>query len=140
MKNRLRALLFRSFDTELTSDEKKQFDEALGASETLRQEQERLVIMRRVFGKVKPSFRPFFAERVIHRLEANRGREMLIDPFFESLLAFFRPVVITVIVLIIITLSINAVRNNGNVMAGVVTQTDVSLEEAFNPVYTWLGE
>ncbi len=140
MKNKLRALLFRSFDTELTSDEKKQLDDALGASEALRQEQERLVSMRRIFGKVKPSFRPFFAERVIRRLEATRGQETLVDPFFESLLAFFRPVVITVIILIIIALSVNAVRNNGNVMAGVMTQTDVSLEEAFNPVYTWLEE
>lgn len=140
MNEKIHELLLRSFDTELTSDERNRLDESLHASESLRLEQEQIKIMREVIRKgAFQSFRPFFAERVMHRIQSMRQSREEFEPFFESLMTIFRPVFIAAAVLIVIMLSFNAVRHNGALMAGVL-EPDISIEEAFDPVYEWIQE
>jgi len=141
MDEKMCELLLRSFDANLTPDEQILLDEALAISDTLRLEQEQINIVRDAIGQgASHSFRPFFAERVMQRIQSSVKSYERLDPFFESLMAAFRPVMIAAGVLIAIMLSYNAVRHDGALMAGVLTEPDVSLEEAFDPVYDWIQE
>lgn len=138
MDKKNHELLLKSFDAALTSEEQARLNAALSASETLRLEQERIWRMRDAVGRgAARSFRPFFAERVIQRIQTT-ARENT-ESFSDSLMALFRPVLIAAAVLIAVMLSYNAVRHDGALMAGVLEQ-DVTLEEAFDPVYEWIEE
>lgn len=138
MSETIHALLLRSFDAELTTDEQSRLDEALADSESLKLEQEQLKIMRDAIGRgASRSFRPFFAERVMNRIQTIQQDALVFDPFFESLKNLFKPVLITAVVLIAIMMSYNAVRHEGTLLA---SESSVTLEEAFDPVYEWIQE
>ena len=66
----------------------------------------------------------------------QQGTEVF-DPFFESLKNLFKPVIIAAAVLIVVMLSYNAVRHEGTLLA---SESNVTLEEAFDPVYEWIQE
>jgi len=134
MKNEDLELLYRSFDDSLTPEEQKQLDEALTHSKALREEKTRIVTMRKaVSGNAARSFKPYFAERVMQRIEKTRQEQTKQDPFFESLLAVFRPVAMGAAVLMIILLTYNMIKSDRLSLAGAFAEPEVTLEEAFDP-------
>lgn len=140
MKETIHALLLRSFDSKLAAEEQARLDRALKESESLRLDQEQLKVMRSAIRQgASRSFRPFFAERVMRRIESSVQARERLDPFFESLMAVFKPVMIAAGILIVIMLSYNAVRHDGALVAG-VAEPDVSIEDAFDPAYDWIQE
>jgi anti-sigma factor RsiW len=90
MKPKLLDLLYRSFDGVLSETERADLENALARSPELREEKKRLEAMRRLVASgTARSFKPFFAARVLQRINAMAGQQ---EDFFESLIWMFRRV------------------------------------------------
>lgn len=139
MKESIHDLLLRSFDSDLSAKEQKQLDEALTQSEVLRLEKEQMTILRQTIGQGGTAkFKPFFAERVMHRIQAEEAPSLSED-FFSSLNSLFRPVAFATILLIVAMVSFNAVKKDV-IISSALDSPDVSLEEVFNPMVDWIKE
>ena len=107
MDSNLYNLLLRSFDDRLTDSERRRLDSALRSSEELRTAKEEIVALRRRLQGVKRgTFKPFFAERVMERLN---NPELSMAEYFVSV---FRDVAIGAAVLVIICSAYNISREN----------------------------
>jgi hypothetical protein len=90
MNDRMRRLLYRSFDTSLTRRERATLDEALRTDPELRTERDSITSLRTAAPAVAAqSFGPFFAERVMARVAAEAADE---SAGYASLFAVFRPI------------------------------------------------
>ncbi len=133
----IREILYRSFDESLTPEEDQILQEALEKSKTLREEKESIAIMRQsVSDSAAKSFEPFFAERVMQKIQTSSKIEKGNDPFFESLFNLFRPLALGAAVLTIILLSYNIIKSDRVSLAGAFAEPVVTLEEAFDPALT----
>ncbi len=95
MAKKILKLLYRSFDDELNPNEKERLDHALKGSEDLRKEKERILAQRQDIAESSaPSFSPFFAERVMNRIESLGRDKNALESFYETLLLMFRRFVI----------------------------------------------
>lgn len=129
-------LLIRSFDSELTAKERKELNNALAMSESLRLEKEKLSALRQVIsGSAVKQFRPFFVDRVMSRISNFKTKE---DILFESILSVFRPIAVTAIMLLIVLLTYNINTNNTISLNAALNTPTVSIEDAFDP-YTALA-
>lgn len=109
---RLKELLIRSFDAEMTSEEKRELESALKNTNELKQEKHLMEQIRETFSRMGiDSFRLGFADRVIYSLFNNNILWFGIRPF--DLFTVFKPVGIsaglTVIGLLIYQFSIGNV-------------------------------
>ncbi|HTY11236.1 MAG TPA: hypothetical protein VMF88_09210 [Bacteroidota bacterium] len=107
MDPNLYNLLLRSFDSKLRESDQRRLDDGLASSEDLRRARNDIATLRRRLGEMKePSFKPFFAERVVQRL----GR--VESSLMEQYLSVFRSVAIGAAVLVIICGAYNISRDN----------------------------
>ena len=107
MDSNLYNLLLRSFDTSLTENEQRQLENALASSEEFRTAKEKIVTLRlRLQGLKGETFKPFFAERVMERLNIP---PLSMAEYFVSV---FRDVAIGAAVLVIICSAYNISREN----------------------------
>ncbi len=91
MNKNILKLLYRSFDDDLNEKERNELEEALKSSEELRIEREKILAQRKaILESGAQSFKPFFAERVMARIDAL-SEKTEIEPFYETLKAVFRP-------------------------------------------------
>ena len=91
MDKKILRLLYRSFDDELNQEEKERLDRALKGSEELREEKERILAQRQALAASSVfSFKPFFAERVMSRIESLGNKKNGFESFYETLLSMFR--------------------------------------------------
>jgi len=122
-------LLYRFFDSELNEKEKKQLEEALKISEELRQEKEQISAQRKAISEsTATSFKPFFAERVISRIDSIKKGNGLVD-FYESLKAIFRRFAIAGIVIMLILIFYNFTTGEGMSVDDAFYTSDVIFEE-----------
>ena len=141
MSEKIYNLLLRSLDTTLTPQEQHRLNQELSRSETLRLELERLKVMRQsIYQGGKRTFRPFFAERVMQRIEASTQQKPAEDTFFFALKEVFLPVAIAAVIFIVVMLSYQVVRHDGVAFAGMVDHSDVTLDEAFDLRIEWIQE
>ena len=96
----IKEILLKSFDAELTPQERKLLDEALQNSASLRQEKQEIERMREMLGNQKPSFESGFADRVMERLE----KEPVAPPKTIEMFSVFKRVAIAGIAAIIVLL------------------------------------
>jgi len=83
-------LLIRSFDSDLSRNERAELGAALQNSPELRNEKTRLESIRGIIASsAVRSFKPFFATRVMQRIDAETNDQ---EDFFESLIRMFRRV------------------------------------------------
>ena len=100
-------LLYRSFDRTLSEKQQKRLDEALKNSEELRQEKNRAIKLRKSASDIaKLSFNPFFAERVLSRIETVQSKNGL-EAFYQSLKVVFRRVAVAGAVVMLVLLLYN---------------------------------
>ena len=131
MNKKMRILLYRSFDESLTPEERKRLDEALEKSQALREEKQHIESMRMAAASGgKRAFQPQFAQRVMRRI---RQAEVTEIPFFEALIAEFRPLAIGAAVLVIALLSYNIIRSDRFSLAAAFAEPEITLEEAYDP-------
>ena len=121
MNEKILELLYRSFDDRLTEEERERLDEAIDASGELRAEKERLAAVREAISSTTvSSFGPFFAERVMNRIRDASEPDVTMEPFFESLYRFFKPLTAVAAAAVITIMTLN-LRESG----------DLSLSAAF---------
>jgi len=136
MDEKLKKLLYRSFDTDLSPEEKKQLDIALRQSSDLRIEKDRISALRdNIASGKKQSFEPFFADRVMGRVY-DIDKENEEDLFFERLFALFRPVAIAATVLIVIAIGYNIGSSGQISLEGALAVPEVTLDEVYDPTLT----
>jgi len=136
MNKRSRELLFRSFDDRLTEREQRELKEALAASPELQEEKEHLTALRGdITAGAADSFKPFFAERVMHRLESSGVAEPGPMLFFESLARLFRRVAVAGAVAVVALVVINLWDSGDVSLNAAVGAPETTLEELLESPY-----
>ena len=108
MNKKIKEILYRSFDSPLNPEEARLLDDALKDSEELRQEKEAIEDMRQALASREPEhFKPFFAEKVMSRIDALERHEEPSATFLASLMGYFRPIAIIATTTVLILLAIN---------------------------------
>jgi anti-sigma factor RsiW len=106
-------LLYRSLDGDLKDKDRKKLDEALEQSEELRREKERILEQRQaVADSASQSFGPFFAERVMRRIEGLGQKKNGWEAFYESFMGAFRKVAIVSAAVLVILISYNVIKSD----------------------------
>ena len=130
MNKKVIDLLYRSFDGTLTPGEKEELNEALAKSQELREEKERITTMRSALSaSAAKSFRPFFAQRVMHAITLATAQKNGLELFFESLQFAFRRVAAVGATAILILLAYNLVKSGDISIAGAFGMPQETLEE-----------
>ncbi len=113
------ALLIKSFDTELSDQERYQLKAALERSPELLHEQENLLALRKSLGSSRSDFKPFFEARVLAAIasEANNSRAARM---VESMTVTFRKVALAGAVAAVVLAAVN-----------MSTQQEISIPAAF---------
>lgn len=142
MEERILELLYRSFDGELSPDERAELESALAGSPELRREQDELLATRRaVKASAAESFGPFFAERVMRSIREEREEEAEGARFLESLQYVFRRVALVAAALVAFLLIYNMNQGGVSVAAAFGTEETVTIEEVLTaPVEEMLEE
>ena len=136
MDEKIKTLLYRSFDTELSPEEEEQLSLALRQSEELRIEKERIAALRdNIISGKSQSFEPFFADRVMGKLYDIENKKEA-EFFFEWLFALFRPVAIAATILIIIAIGYNIGSSGQISLEGALAVPEVTLDEVYDPTLT----
>jgi len=103
MKNEQLNLLYRSFDEELKPEEQAQLSKILSESASLRAEKKRVQEMRDIIsGSAVESFKPFFAKRVMQRIQVTAETRFNLINSFGDLMKIFRPILMTASTTIVI--------------------------------------
>ena len=106
-------LLYRSLDNQLKGKDQKKLDEALEKSEELQREKEEVLTQRRVVAdSAGQSFGPFFAERVMTRIEGLSQKKNGLEAFYESFIAAFRAVAIVSAAVLVLLISYNVIKSD----------------------------
>jgi anti-sigma factor RsiW len=130
MNKKVIDLLYRSFDGTLKPEEEKELEEALANSQELRKEKERITNMRSALStSAVKSFRPFFAERVMHAITSAAGQKNGLEQFFESLQFAFRRVAVMSATVVLLLAAFNVIKNGEVSIAGALGMPQESLEE-----------
>jgi hypothetical protein len=106
-------LLYRSLDSDLDEKDRRKLDAALEASEELRKEKERLMAQRQAVAQSgSSSFGPFFAEKVMNRIEGLGQKKNGLEAFYESFMAAFRKVAIVSAAVLVLLISYNVFKSD----------------------------
>ncbi|MBN2411464.1 hypothetical protein JXQ31_07210 [candidate division KSB1 bacterium] len=138
MNKKILDLLYRSFENTLTPRQRELLDSTLERSEELRQEQARTTAARQIITEnSRVSFKPFFTERVMRRIQDLQKK---LDPaftFFESFVYMFRRVAFVGVIAVIVLFSVQLFYKDNetseiNETISKMTLDDV-LSSAFSP-------
>jgi anti-sigma factor RsiW len=133
MDNKILKLLYRSFDDELNPEEKERLDRALEESEEIRKEKEQILAQRQALaGSSAPSFKPFFPEQVMNRIESLGKKKNGFESFYETLLLMFRRFAIVGAAILLILLIYNL--QSGDILSSeeILYASDFTFEEILN--------
>jgi hypothetical protein len=133
MDNKILKLLYRSFDAELNPEEKERLDRALKESEELRKEKEQILAQRQTLAASSvPSFKPFFPERVMNRIETLGQKNNGFESFYETLFLMFRRFAIVGAAILLILLIYNL--QTGDILSTeeIMYASDFTFEEILN--------
>jgi len=107
------GLLYRSLDGDLKDKDRKKLDEALERSEELRKEKEKILVQRQALAdSASQSFGPYFAERVMNRIEGLRQTKNGWEAFYENFMAAFRKVAIVSAAVLVLLISYNVIKSD----------------------------
>lgn len=129
MNKKILELLYRSFDDDLDEKEQKQLAEALENFDELRREKEEISAQRKaISSSAAQSFKPFFAERVMERIDSTYEKNGL-EIFYETLKAVFRRFAIIGAVLLIALILYNLGTGDSLSMDEAFYVSDLTFEE-----------
>ncbi len=136
IKRKVLRLLYKSFDAELSAKEEQILKQAFGECKDLEHTKQTLHAIRNGLADgAAGGFHPFFADKVMHKIN-NRNREIRKVYFFESLRAAFRRVALAGALAILILLSFNILQGlkitaNPTLDEILVSAFTISLEEFY---------
>jgi hypothetical protein len=127
----IERLLYKSFDTDLSGDEKQTLDDALRQSAELRKLKEEIFILRNdVKAAGNSNFSAGFEMRVlneINRLKVHTGN------FTESLTLSFRKIAFSAAVLLVLLVGYNLNKGNNYIIENLFGISDPTVENAYDP-------
>jgi len=133
---KITAILYRSFDGELTAKEQELLANALEHSEKVRREHQQITAMRRLISEKGGSrFTPFFSARVMQRVDAIRKSPDRAAEFFESLAYVFRRVALVGGIAVIILFSIHFIQKEDNVNLASETVSEMTLDDVLGSAF-----
>ncbi|NOY61166.1 MAG: hypothetical protein GXO75_19830 [Calditrichaeota bacterium] len=137
MNKKYRKLLYRSFDGNLSEDEKEVLENALLKSKELQAEKEKIALLRNKLSEsTTDSFRPFFAERVASRINTLAKANNLQPDFFSSLVTVFRRVAISAAIVFALLLSANLIEGKFHSFEKNVSSSEMSLDDVLATTFT----
>jgi len=140
MDEKIKTLLYRSFDEDLSPDESKLLEKALANSKELKEEKDKIDTLRVNIKESKASaFKPFFAERVLSKINASVNSQEE-DSFFESLFVIFKPVAVAAAVLIIGIAGYNVTTSGQISLDGALGIPEVTLDDAYDTSFAVMME
>lgn len=105
--------LYRSLDSDLRDKDQKKLDEALEQSAELRKEKENILKQRQAVADCAgQSFGPFFADRVMNRIEGSGEKKNGWEAFYESFMAAFRKVAVVSAAVLVLLISYNVIKSD----------------------------
>jgi hypothetical protein len=126
-------LLYRSLDGDLKDKDQKKLEEALERSEVLRKEKERALAQRQaVADSAGRSFGPYFADRVMHRIEGLGQKKNGLEAFYENFMAAFRKVALVSAVVLVLLISYNVIKSDIVPEDELLFMADTTMEEILN--------
>ncbi len=129
MTDEERELLIKSLDSDLSPEERFILDRALQQSAELQAEKAHLLNLRRSLkSEAAKTFHQGFEDRVMARIQHETEAALT-----NSLFHIFRPVAVAAVLLIVITVSINVFSSDHLSIESILTLSDISPDEAFNP-------
>lgn len=136
MSKNLVKLLYRSFDEELTKEEKSLLEKALHESKNLRDERDKIILLRKnVSASAASSFKPFFAEQITNRITGIVTKNSQPD-FFSSLSYVFRRVAIGAAIVFTLLFSANLIEGKFYSFEKKVTSSEMSLDDVLATTFT----
>lgn len=130
MDKKILKLLYRSFDDKLNPEETERLDRALKESEALRKEKEQIFAQRNALAESSsPSFKPFFPERVMGRIESLQDKKNGFESFYETLLLIFRRFAIVGAAILLLLFIYNL--QSGDILSSeeIMFASDITFEE-----------
>jgi len=131
MNKKILKLLYRSLDTELNVKDQRRLDEALQMSEELRLERERALAIRQDLNKSRTqSFTPFFAARVMGKIESSgQTRKNGFELFYETFKAMFQRLAVASAIVLLALVSYNLIKGDIIPQDEIIFASDTAMEE-----------
>jgi len=112
MNQKLRDLLYRSFDEYIPPDKQRLLEKALSESPDLQKEKKQIEKIRnRIKESGSQTFSPHFVNRTIDKISSLELDKKSPELFFDSMLVTFRRVAIAVCIAIITVFSYQMIKN-----------------------------
>lgn len=133
--NKIKKLLFYSYDKDMTREELYTLDAGLEHSPQLREEKKQIALLRSLLiQENKPHFSSNFSDRIMIRINEEHQQESYQETIFKSLYGLFKPIAIAAVILLIVILSYNIIQKRQLASYDTILLPDTSLEIAFDPV------
>jgi hypothetical protein len=131
MNKKILKLLYRSFDTELSQRDQKRLDDAIEKSEALQLERDRALAQRQALAKSgSQSFTPFFAERVMGKIESlGQAKKNGFELFYETFKATFQRLAIASAIVLLVLVSYNLIKGDILPQEEIIFASDAAMEE-----------
>ncbi len=134
---KLTSLLYKQFDSKLSLDEERELAAALNNSAELQREFNQIKMLREsIHVSAKSNFHPFFAERVMQKIDNVRLVDNRSDALFDTLFVQFRKVAFTAIALIILIVSYNIGKGGKLTLSNALATPEVTIENLIDPTNT----
>jgi hypothetical protein len=135
--NKTKKLLYKSFDVPLKSEEKARLENAFADDPDLVKERDELLLIRKAAEKENGfSFKPFFPERTLARINSLNIENEGFTGFAASLAISFKKIGLTAIFIFILLLSYNLRSGNNISLNSILGISDKNYEYyAFDPVH-----
>ena len=126
-------LLYRSLDDNLETKEQQQLEKVLEKSQDLRKEKEMITAQRKAISdSATRSFKPFFAERVIRRIEETQEKGANVESFYETLQAAFRKFAVLGAAVMIVLILLNFITGDSLSAEEIFYASDLTLESLYD--------
>ena len=139
MDKKIEKLIYRSFDDELTPEEKRELEGALDESEITAAEVKSIRQMRGILSGMKAGkFSPGFSDRVMESIK--KGKMINGHLLYSVMMKQFRNVAIAASLLITLIISFNFLSSGEVSINSALGIEDSTMELAFDPVRDFLGD
>jgi hypothetical protein len=135
-KNKINKLIYKSFDGSLDDKESAMLERYLLESDEIRKEYNRLNLIReKISGSAITSFKPFFEERVIAKINYPADDKDLLNNWTISLTASFRKVALVAMIILVMLVTYNLNKGNKYSIENLLGKEKISMENDFDPIH-----
>jgi hypothetical protein len=138
--NKIEQLLYKKLDGRISEKETEKLSQEMANSEELRKTFRQISELRKqVSQNAEISFKPFFEERLLSKLNSFTPAAEFITSWTTSLALSFRQVAITAIIILFILISFNLNNGNKYSIENLLGISNSNIEYAFDPVDNLMG-